>query len=169
MLVGIAKDLFGHHVWQGDGRPLCSEVCFGQLVGVHPGIVTEILSREKLSEQLLGSNQAKHALIFSAGRQHRVFTGVSLIFPSACDPVLGKAPLVRTFWKETKVDFGHFEREAIEAYVKSREPMDKAGAYGIQVFQTYFFDQVLMLKRQGFVLRFSVLREIQELSFEVCF
>ncbi|KAI5056118.1 hypothetical protein GOP47_0029639 [Adiantum capillus-veneris] len=67
-----------------------------------------------------------------SGRQHRVFTGVSLIFPSVCDPGLGKPPLVRTFWEETKVDFGHLEREVIEAYVKSREPMDKAGAYGIQ-------------------------------------
>eukprot|EP00250_Pteridium_aquilinum_P013823 c21593_g1_i1 orf=282-947(-) len=66
------------------------------------------------------------------GRQHQVFTGVSLILPSACDPSLGKPPLVYTFWEETKVNFGDLETEAIDAYVKSGEPMDKAGAYGIQ-------------------------------------
>ncbi|KAI5055769.1 hypothetical protein GOP47_0029290, partial [Adiantum capillus-veneris] len=77
-------------------------------------------------------DDAVYMLSRLSGRQHRVFTGVSLIFPSVCDPGLGKPPLVRTFWEETKVDFGHLEREVIEAYVKSREPMDKAGAYGIQ-------------------------------------
>lgn len=67
-----------------------------------------------------------------SGRQHRVFTGVSLVLPLACDPALGKPPLVHTFWEETKVEFACLDEEAIKAYVKSRDPMDKAGAYGIQ-------------------------------------
>lgn len=67
-----------------------------------------------------------------SGRQHRVFTGVSLVLPSARDPTVGKPPLVHTFWEETKVEFACLEKETIKTYVKSGDPMDKAGAYGIQ-------------------------------------
>ena len=39
---------------------------------------------------------------------------------------------VRTFSEETKVEFFQLTDEEIRAYVKTDEPMDKAGAYGIQ-------------------------------------
>ncbi|XP_057824476.2 uncharacterized protein LOC131036591 isoform X4 [Cryptomeria japonica] len=48
------------------------------------------------------------------------------------DPKIGDPPVVRTFWEETKVEFANIEDVAINAYVNSGEPMDKAGAYGIQ-------------------------------------
>lgn len=37
-----------------------------------------------------------------------------------------------------KVEFAELEEEAILAYIASGEPMDKAGAYGIQVSVTSF-------------------------------
>ncbi|KAL2614145.1 hypothetical protein R1flu_025837 [Riccia fluitans] len=67
-----------------------------------------------------------------SGRQHKVYTGVSLVLPKVRDSVVGRQPFVRAFWEETKVEFAMLESEAIRAYIASGEPMDKAGAYGIQ-------------------------------------
>lgn len=61
------------------------------------------------------------------GREHSVFTGVTLI-RIAGD---GKREQ-KTFSEETKVSFYPMSEEEIEAYVATGEPMDKAGAYGIQ-------------------------------------
>lgn len=57
-----------------------------------------------------------------ADREHLVMTGVAL--------VQGERVLVSH--EETAVRFGPLTREQIERYVDSGEPMDKAGAYGIQ-------------------------------------
>jgi predicted house-cleaning NTP pyrophosphatase (Maf/HAM1 superfamily) len=40
---------------------------------------------------------------------------------------------VRCFSEETRVTFASLSPAMIEAYILSGEPMDKAGAYGIQV------------------------------------
>lgn len=57
-----------------------------------------------------------------AGRSHQVMTGVAL--------VQGDRRLVSH--EVTEVRFGDLTLEQIERYVDSGEPMDKAGAYGIQ-------------------------------------
>ena len=57
-----------------------------------------------------------------SGRVHSVITGVALL-------VKGKA---RVFHNEPKVYFKSLAPFEIESYIASGEPMDKAGAYGIQ-------------------------------------
>ena len=58
-----------------------------------------------------------------SGRSHRVLTGVCLIDPSGWAQVdIGS----------TLVEFRRLSEAEIDAYVASGEPMDKAGAYGIQ-------------------------------------
>ncbi len=61
-----------------------------------------------------------------AGRAHSVFTGVTL-----CIRTDGRDE-IRTFAEETKVFVDHMTDEEIYHYIQSGEPMDKAGAYGIQ-------------------------------------
>lgn len=39
---------------------------------------------------------------------------------------------VHSFSEETKVEFYPMNEKQIEKYIKTKEPMDKAGAYGIQ-------------------------------------
>lgn len=64
------------------------------------------------------------------GREHRVYTGVTLCCRRrAAD---GWTESVRSFHEATAVRFFEMSPEEIEAYVDSGEPMDKAGAYGIQ-------------------------------------
>ncbi|MBQ3107124.1 MAG: septum formation protein Maf [Firmicutes bacterium] len=58
------------------------------------------------------------------GRSHRVLTGVAILEPGTGNR--------RVFAEETKVFFGDYTDEEILAYVASKEPMDKAGAYAIQ-------------------------------------
>ncbi len=60
------------------------------------------------------------------GRRHSVITAMAL---------LGAPGESRwTAWEETRVEFLPLDERAIRAYVATGEPMDKAGAYGIQGF-----------------------------------
>lgn len=63
-----------------------------------------------------------------SGRTHHVSTGVCLMH---LDPT-AKALATRSFVETTRVSFFDLTDEEIPAYVASGEPMDKAGAYGIQ-------------------------------------
>jgi septum formation protein len=56
------------------------------------------------------------------GRTHEVWTGVAVVRGSE----------QRTAAELTRVRFARMEATEIAAYVKSGEPLDKAGAYGIQ-------------------------------------
>ena len=69
--------------------------------------------------------QAEEMLSALSGREHSVFTAFTLL------PVGGAETPVTEF-EETRVRFRPLEREEILAYIASGEPMDKAGAYGIQ-------------------------------------
>ncbi len=57
-----------------------------------------------------------------SGRSHRVYTGVCL----------RRGAKILSFTQCTKVTFYPLSEEEIRRYVESKEPMDKAGAYGIQ-------------------------------------
>ncbi|MCQ2492322.1 MAG: Maf family protein [Lachnospiraceae bacterium] len=57
-----------------------------------------------------------------SGKKHSVFTGVTLVSDAGVD----------TFYEETLVEFYEMSEEEIWTYIKTGEPMDKAGAYGIQ-------------------------------------
>lgn len=60
------------------------------------------------------------------GRTHQVYTGVTLIYKDQdCDRGV-------TFVEKTDVKVNPMTEEEITAYGQSEEPMDKAGAYGIQ-------------------------------------
>lgn len=61
------------------------------------------------------------------GRSHQVYTGVTVCCRRADGQVVTK-----TFHEETEVTFYAMAEEEIQAYVDSKDPMDKAGAYGIQ-------------------------------------
>lgn len=60
------------------------------------------------------------------GRDHQVYTGVTLIY---CGQTEKK---VKTFVEKTDVSVYPMSEEEIRTYAFSEEPMDKAGAYGIQ-------------------------------------
>lgn len=57
-----------------------------------------------------------------AGRRHSVYTGVAVADAAGC----------KSFNSRTEVEFAPLTEEQIQAYVRTGDPMDKAGAYGIQ-------------------------------------
>lgn len=65
---------------------------------------------------------AKEMLRLLSGREHSVFTGVTVFN--------GREP--KSFYVQTKVKFFELSEEEIEWYVSTGECDDKAGAYGIQ-------------------------------------
>lgn len=79
-----------------------------------------------LGDSILGKPQSRaeaHAMLsMLSGRTHAVFTGVTVAYRGRllCDA------------EETLVTFRRLTDAEIDAYIATGEPMDKAGAYGIQ-------------------------------------
>ena len=69
------------------------------------------------------AQEAKEMLARLSGKTHQVYTGIALHCPNGqvlCDVV------------KTDVTFDALSEKCIESYVAGGEPMDKAGAYGMQ-------------------------------------
>ena len=75
---------------------------------------------------------AARMLRLLSGRMHTVDTGVSVCYNGHTD----------TFTETTKVWFKDLTDEEIEDYINTGEPMDKAGAYGIQGEGTLLVDKI---------------------------
>ncbi|MCR4895327.1 MAG: Maf family protein [Lachnospiraceae bacterium] len=72
---------------------------------------------------------AKRMLRLLQGRSHEVYTGVTLL-----SYLTDGSCTCNTFAEETKVFFAPMTEAEIETYVATGDPLDKAGAYGIQGF-----------------------------------
>lgn len=129
-------------------RVLASDVDESLPAGLGPGEAVELLSARKgaavaglvspetlviaadtvvaLDGAILGKprdgEEARRMLSALSGRTHQVYTGVSLFYRGER----------RTEHEVTSVAFRPLSEEEIAAYVATGEPMDKAGAYGIQ-------------------------------------
>ena len=67
-----------------------------------------------------------------SGRDHQVMTGLTV----------RRGPVVQTDTVVTHVHFRPLDHREVAAYVASGEPMDKAGAYGIQGLASIFVDRL---------------------------
>lgn len=72
---------------------------------------------------------ARRMLRLLSGRSHEVYTGVTLVCRQE-----GGQEKVHTFCECTQVNFAPMTEEEIACYVATKDPLDKAGAYGIQGF-----------------------------------
>ena len=68
------------------------------------------------------ADDAKRMLALLSGKVHSVYTGVCIVSG-------GKRS---EFYQKTDVKFYPLTQSEIDAYIATGEPMDKAGAYGIQ-------------------------------------
>ena len=90
----------------------------------------------ELDGKILGKPHSEEAAIAMlralSGRSHRVLTGVTVMSPKGTE----------THCEETEVYFRPISDEEIRWYVKTGEPMDKAGAYGIQGYAAMFIEKI---------------------------
>ncbi|MCC8105488.1 MAG: Maf family protein [Clostridiales bacterium] len=66
------------------------------------------------------------------GREHSVYTGVTVLVKNAQNPEDVKNTKKHVFFCETKVEVYPMTEKETEEYLDTGEAMDKAGAYGIQ-------------------------------------
>ena len=86
------------------------------------GSDTIVTLDEKILGKPLTKEKAKAMLKMISGRSHEVITAVSIITAQGSE----------TFSSRSIVQFYEMSDEEIDEYVKSEEPLDKAGAYAIQ-------------------------------------
>ena len=88
------------------------------------GADTIVVLGEKILGKPASPAEAVSMLKLLSGKPHTVYTGLSL--------VILKDNIIKSDYDSTKVVFNDLQESAIEKYVASGEPLDKAGAYGIQ-------------------------------------
>ena len=153
------KELLSQIGWEFDVRVSQVEE---NITKIHPGEIVEELS--ELKARAVFSQTEEEVLVIGAdtvvahkgtilgkpadpedalrmlsalqGDTHQVYTGVTL-----CVRHAGKE-IVRTFYESTEVTFYPMSQEEIRWYIETGEPMDKAGAYGIQGLAGRFVRQI---------------------------
>lgn len=92
--------------------------------GIYLGADTIVVFDEKVLGKPKSMEEAEEFLKLLSGKMHYVYTGIALIDSSSSKEFVG--------FGETKVYMRAFGDREIKDYIKTQEPMDKAGAYGIQ-------------------------------------
>jgi septum formation protein len=86
----------------------------------------------KILEKPKDEQEALSMLKQLSGKTHSVYTGVSIIAP---------AQKIK-FYQKTDVTFWELSHEEIDYYIKSGEPFDKAGSYGIQGLGSFLVREI---------------------------
>ena len=125
--------------YAADTAELKAEDVFGRLRGerdknksglVVIGSDTVVALDGKIYGKPKTEGEAAEMLRALSGREHQVYSGVSVIWYRQN----GEERRTKTikFHEETSVKFADLDDEVVKGYVATGEPMDKAGAYGIQ-------------------------------------
>lgn len=108
-------------------------------VGITLGCDTDVVSPNGM---ILGkpvdADDAKRLLRSLSGKTHSVYSGVALLESEGGGEVTRRDVRV----VETRVTFDDLSDAAINAYVATGDPLDKAGAYGIQSGALAFVSRV---------------------------
>lgn len=91
------------------------------------GADTVVALEDKILGKPKDEQDAFEMISALSGRTHFVYTGVTLAKVSQDGSMVS-----RTFHEKTAVTVSKMSSEEILAYIATKEPMDKAGAYGIQ-------------------------------------
>lgn len=136
-LLGLSFDVFPSHVSEALDRSIPPEDYVREISGrkaravasrFNSGIVigadTVVVLDGDILEKPAGEDEAIRMLSRLSGKTHRVYTGLTLIDSESGRSLRDVAV--------TDVTMRPLTPEEIQFYVKSGEPMDKAGAYAVQ-------------------------------------
>ncbi|HEY3134353.1 MAG TPA: Maf family protein [Gemmatimonadaceae bacterium] len=96
------------------------------------GADTVVVINRKVLGKPKDEAEAIHMLSQLSGREHTVITAVAV----------ARGRKLRSSVEEVHVKFRRLRGEEIEAYVATGEPMDKAGAYGIQGYGATIVERI---------------------------
>ena len=96
------------------------------------GADTIVYHDNKILEKPVDIYQAADFLSRLSNSSHYVYTGVAIAYRNQ----------VITDYEKTRVQFECLSASEIEEYIKTKEPMDKAGAYGIQGYGSQFIKKI---------------------------
>ncbi len=96
------------------------------------GADTVVVVNRKVLGKPSDAADAARMLGMLSGREHTVITAVAV----------SRGRKLRSAVEEVRVKFRRLREDEIEAYIATGEPMDKAGAYGIQGFGATIVERV---------------------------
>lgn len=94
---------------------------------------TIVVFDDRVLEKPAGPDGAAEMLAALSGREHTVYSGLAL----------AREGQVASTVATTRVVFRDLTRDLIERYVETGEPLDKAGAYGIQGYGSALVEEIV--------------------------
>ena len=110
------------------------EVAGRQRDSIIIGCDTLIVLHDEIFGKPLTSEKAFSMLKKLSGRWHSVYSGLAVIDTEINKELVG--------YEKTDIKFKELSEKEIIDYVKTGEPLDKAGAYGIQEYGGVFVDEI---------------------------
>ncbi|NLK21505.1 MAG: septum formation protein Maf [Epulopiscium sp.] len=98
------------------------------------GADTIVVHRNKILGKPKDMDDAYSMISVLQGDMHEVYTGITLIKTSD--------NIIKSGFEKTEVHMRELSPEIINAYIDTKEPMDKAGSYGIQGIGTLLIDKI---------------------------
>ena len=83
------------------------------------------------------TQEAKEMLRTLSGNWHTVYTSIAVVYKTP------KGVLIKTNLDRSRVKFKKLTSEEIDWYISTGEPLDKAGAYGIQGYGALFIEKIV--------------------------
>lgn len=121
----VAEDMTPGEVVESLSHQKATDVAMGRPeADLVLGADTVVVSEGRILGKPVDSEDAARMLQALSGRWHQVFTGFTLVSPKTGRTVSG--------FTVSDVRFRELTETEIAAYVATGEPLDKAGAYGIQ-------------------------------------
>ncbi len=100
------------------------------------GADTVVAFGDKILGKPKNEADAKQMLSLLSGKTHSVYTGVSIVVRQS-----GESQSY-SFYEETEVTMYPLSEQQILSYIRTKEPMDKAGSYGIKGKGAVFIEKI---------------------------
>jgi septum formation protein len=96
------------------------------------GADTLVVIESKVLGKPESREQAAEFLRILSGKSHYVYSGIAVVYKAHC----------YKSYARSRVEFSVITDEDIQQYLDTGEPMDKAGAYGIQGYGAQFIEKI---------------------------
>lgn len=125
---GISPEKLPEYFARGKAKQVAKSYPDSLVIGAD----TAVILNGKILGKPRSDDEAREMLSALSGNTHTVVTGCAVISGEKCV----------TFSVNTEVRFYPLSPNEIDEYIKTREPFDKAGAYGIQGYGALFVEKI---------------------------